>query len=182
MYARYSDSDVEEIVALMNRAYRGTGEATSWTSEDGYITGDRITATTLRDEMAQKPDALFLKWVENPSSGPIGTVCLEPVDPETWYLGSLATDPKLQNAGLGKKLLSTAEDWIKARGGKKVRMSVVNIRDTLILWYERHGYNLTGETEPFPYSDNRFGVPTRTDLHFVILEKTIDQNLPFTPT
>jgi ribosomal protein S18 acetylase RimI-like enzyme len=174
MYFRYSDLDVEQIVALMNRAYRGTGEATSWTSEDGYITGDRITAITLREEMGQKPDALFLKWVESPDSEPIGSVCLEPIDSETWYLGSLAIDPTLQNAGLGKKLLYTAEEWIKDRGGKKVRMSVVNVRDTLISWYERHGFKLTGETEPFPYSDKRFGVPTRDDLHFVILEKTID--------
>jgi ribosomal protein S18 acetylase RimI-like enzyme len=175
MYSRFLDADVEKIVALMNHAYRGTGDATSWTSEDGYITGDRITAATLRDEMREKQDALFLQWVEDPNVEPTGCVCLEPVDPETWYLGSLAIDPKVQNSGLGKKLLYTAEEWIKERGGKKVRMSVVNVRDTLISWYERHGYKLTGETESFPYADNRFGIPTRADLHFVILEKTIEQ-------
>jgi len=173
MYSRFFDADVEKIVALMNRAYRGTGEANSWTSEDAYINGDRITAATLRAEMAEKPEALFLKWVEDSNFGPLGSVCLEPVHPETWYLGSLAIDPKVQNSGLGKKLLYTAEKWIKERGGKKVRMSVVNVRDTLISWYCRHGYKLTRETEPFPYSDNRFGVPTRNDLHFIILEKTI---------
>lgn len=173
MYFRFFDADVEKIVVLMNRAYRGTSNTTGWTSEDGYITGDRITAATLRDEMREKPDALFLMWVEHPNLDPIGCVCLEPVDSETWYLGSLAIDPQVQNGGRGKKLLHTAEEWIKERGGKKVRMSVVNVRDTLISWYERRGYKLTGETESFPYSDNRFGVPTRAGLHFVILEKTI---------
>lgn len=157
----------------MHRAYRGTGEAPGWTSEDGYITGDRISAATLRAEMAEKPDALFLQWVEGPNLGPLGSVCLEPVHPETWYLGSLAIDSKVQNSGLGKKLLYTAGEWIRERGGTKVRMSVVNVRDTLISWYCRHGYKLTGEAEPFPYSDNRFGVPTRDVLHFVILEKII---------
>jgi hypothetical protein len=52
-------------------------------------------------------------------------------------------------------------------------MTVVNVRDTLIAWYVRRGYTLTGETEPFPYGDIRFGVPRRDDLHFVILRKRL---------
>lgn len=50
-------------------------------------------------------------------------------------------------------------------------MTVVNVRDTLIAWYVRRGYRLTGEREPFPYGDNRFGTPLRQDLHFEVLEK-----------
>lgn len=53
-------------------------------------------------------------------------------------------------------------------------MTVVNVRDTLIAWYIRRGYFLTGETEPFPYDDNRFGTPLRDDLAFVVLEKVLD--------
>lgn len=60
-----------------------------------------------------------------------------------------------------------------ARGGVEVRMTVVNLRDTLIAWYGRRGYVLTGETEPFPYGDDRFGAPTRQDLEFVILRKRL---------
>jgi hypothetical protein len=52
-------------------------------------------------------------------------------------------------------------------------MTVVNVRKTLIAWYERRGYALTGETKPFPYGDERFGRPLRDDLHFVVLEKDI---------
>jgi hypothetical protein len=47
------------------------------------------------------------------------------------------------------------------------------VRETLIAWYERRGYVLTGETQPFPYGDERFGRPLRDDLHFVLLEKNI---------
>jgi hypothetical protein len=50
-------------------------------------------------------------------------------------------------------------------------MTVVNVRDKLIAWYELRGYTLTGETKPFPYHDTRFGKPLRDDLHFVVLEK-----------
>ena len=47
-------------------------------------------------------------------------------------------------------------------------MTVIGIRDTLIAWYRRRGYEPTGETLPFPYAD-----PPRTDLSFVVLEKAI---------
>ena len=52
-------------------------------------------------------------------------------------------------------------------------MTVVNVRDTLIAWYQRRGYALTGETKPFPYDDKRFGTPLRDDLYFVMLEKPV---------
>ncbi|CAN5257943.1 GNAT family N-acetyltransferase [soil metagenome] len=32
-----------------------------------------------------------------------------------------------------------------------------------------------GETEPFPYGDERFGTPLRDDLCFVVVEKTLGQ-------
>ncbi|HUN84305.1 MAG TPA: hypothetical protein VMU48_07990 [Terracidiphilus sp.] len=52
-------------------------------------------------------------------------------------------------------------------------MTVLNVRDALIAWYERRAYCRTGETKPFPYGDDRFGVPLRDDLQFVVLEKTL---------
>jgi hypothetical protein len=52
-------------------------------------------------------------------------------------------------------------------------MGVLNVRDALIAWYLRRGYEFTGETEPYPYGDNRFGRPLRDDLEFVILEKQL---------
>ena len=51
-------------------------------------------------------------------------------------------------------------------------MTVVNVRDTLIAWYQRRGYALTGVTRPFP-SDDRFGKPLRDDLCFVVLERAL---------
>jgi hypothetical protein len=59
------------------------------------------------------------------------------------------------------------------RGGKRIRMQVVNVRDALIAWYLRRGYRKTGETEPFPYGDDCFGAPLRDDLSFLVLEKNL---------
>jgi ribosomal protein S18 acetylase RimI-like enzyme len=79
----------------------------------------------------------------------------------------------LQNAGFGRELLGGAEAYAVARGARWMEMTVVQVRETLIRWYERRGYRLTGERRPFPYGDERFGVPLRDDLEFVVLEKDL---------
>jgi DNA-binding MarR family transcriptional regulator/ribosomal protein S18 acetylase RimI-like enzyme len=164
------DADVPGIVALMNLAFRGVGSEASWNSEAGTIDGDRITEPTLRAELTEKLHAHLLVW--RSETGPIqGCVWLEPG--ACWYLGSLAVDPRRQNSGLGRRLLAAAEDWAFTRGATEIRMTVVNVRTTLIEWYERRGYERTGETEPFPYGDNSFGTPRRPDLCFVVLRKSL---------
>ncbi len=173
MYVSIVDDDVPAIVALMNRAYRGAGLAPSWSTEAAYITGDRTTSELLRADLVAKPAAFLLKWVDGPADQIRGCVWLEPLGGNRWYLGSLAIDPGQQNGGLGRTMLSAAEDWVRERGAERVRMTVVNVRDTLIAWYIRRGYSLTGETEPFPYDDRRFGRPLRDDLWFVVLEKDL---------
>ena len=171
MFVTATDDDVPGIVKLMNRAYRGPGSPPAWTTETAYIAGDRTTDALLRADLLAKPGASLLKWVTPASEEVFGCVWLEPLGGNVWYLGSLAADPDRQNTGLGKTLLSAAERWIQLRGGTRVRITVVNVREALIAWYLRRGYHLTGQTEPFPYGDNRFGTPLRADLSFLVLQK-----------
>jgi GNAT superfamily N-acetyltransferase len=172
MFLPATDDDVPGIVTLMNCAYRGAGAA-GWSTQEAYLSGDRITEEVLRADLLAKPHASLLKW-EDPEGGPLrGCVWIEPLDDNVWYLGSLATDPTLQNSGLGRTLLMGAEQWVRDRGGKRIRMHVVNVRDALIAWYLRRGYRKTGESEPFPYGDDRFGAPLRDDLSFLVLEKDL---------
>ena len=170
MFLPATDADVPRIVDLMNRAYRGS---TSWSAEQAYIAGDRTTQAFLREDIAANPAATLLKWVAEPGAPASGCVWLEPLGDGIWYLGSLCVAPDGQNAGQGRTLLAAAEAWVRARGAARVRMSVVNVRDTLIAWYLRRGYRATGEIEPFPYGSDRFGTPLRDDLAFVVLEKDL---------
>jgi GNAT superfamily N-acetyltransferase len=166
-------SDIPAVAALMNLAFRGTGPVQSWNAESFYIAGDRISVALLGADVASKPDARLLLVRDPATRTPIASVWLEPSGDGTWYLGSLTIHPARQNGGAGRTMLAAVEDWVRARGGRRIRMTVVNLRDTLIAWYLRRGYRLTGETEPFPYDDARFGVPLRDDLHFVVLDKTL---------
>lgn len=162
--------DYSGIVELANHAYRG---ADGWNSETQYIEGDRLTAALLRQELSAHPGAHLLVWREAQDAEILGTVWLEPRSAEVWYLGLLTVRPSLQAQGMGRALLAASEEYARSHGARRIRMTVVNVRNTLIAWYQRRGYARTGETEPFPYADNRFGTPLRDDLHFVVLEKEI---------
>ncbi len=167
------EDDYEQIVDLANLAFRGTGVGASWNSEADFIAGQRLDESLLREDLATKPDAQLLTYREDPAGALLGTVWLEPKEDGVWYLGLLTIRPDLQKKQMGRTLLAAAEGFAKERGAHRIRMSVVNVRKPLIAWYERRGYILTGETQPFPYGDERFGRPLRDDLHFVLLERNI---------
>ena len=81
-------------------------------------------------------------------------------------------DSTLQGGGIGKRLLAECEriardDWHLP----VMRMTVIDVRDALIAFYQRRGYQRTGVFKPFPYGDARFGEPKRDDLRFEVLEK-----------
>jgi GNAT superfamily N-acetyltransferase len=167
------EADYAGIVDLANLAYRGSGSTASWNIETGIIEGQRLNESLLREDLAAKPEAQLLTYRDDADGALLGTVWLEERKDGVWNLGLLTIRPDLQNRQLGRALLAAAEDFAKERGGRRVRMTVVNVRDALIAWYERRGYALTVETQPFPYGDERYGKPLRDDLHFVVLEKDI---------
>ncbi|SRR5260370_15383693 len=170
---RAVEADYAPIIDLANMAFRGTGVFASWNSEADFIEGQRLSESLLREDLVAKPDAQLLTYRDDPHGSLLGTVWLEPKEDGAWYLGLLTVRPDLQNRQMGRSLLAAAEGFARERGARRIRMSVVNVRKTLIAWYERRGYILTGETQPFPYGDERFGRPLRDDLHFVLLEKDI---------
>jgi len=173
IFAPALPAEHDALVALVNSAYRGQGAQAGWTTEAGYIDGQRIDLESLQADLAATPDAVILT-ARDEAEGPIlGSVWLEPAEPGVWYLGMLTIRPDLQDRQLGRTLLAAGEAFARERGATRMQMTVVHIRDTLIAWYERRGYALTGETRPFPHGDDRFGKPLRDDLSFVVMEKSI---------
>ncbi len=166
-------ADLEQIAALVNGAYRGAGVQAGWTHEADYIDGGRTNAQALGRDLEARSRAVLLTLRDTTDGPLLACVWLEPAEAEVWYLGLLAIRPDLQDRKLGRDVLQAAEAYAVARGATRVRMTVVSVRDTLIAWYERRGYVLTGETQPFPYDDQQFGVPRRDDLGFVVLEKPV---------
>ena len=86
---------------------------------------------------------------------------------EAAYFGMFSVRPEQQGNGIGHRLLAEAEriageEW----GCREMRMTVIDVREELLAWYLRRGYQRTGEYKPFPYGDERFGIPKRPDLRF----------------
>ncbi|HPA38194.1 MAG TPA: GNAT family N-acetyltransferase [Phenylobacterium sp.] len=168
-----ADADLDPIAALVNSAYRGDSSRAGWTTEADYLDGQRTDPETLRRDLAANSCARVLMLKDGPSEPLLGCVWLEPAKGDTWYLGMLTVTPTLQDRQLGRTMLAAAEAYVVEQGGKRIQMTVVSIRDTLIAWYERRGYAFTGETRPFPYEDEQFGVPRRADLSFIVMEKAL---------
>lgn len=169
-----TESDYAAIIELANLAYRGREGATpSWNVEKGIVGGQRLNDSLLRDELAAKRDGALLVYRDSAGGPLLGTAWLNPEGGGSWSLGLLTVHPDLQNRQLGRQLLAAAEEYARGRGAKRIVISVLHVRHTLMAWYQRRGYRKTGETEPWPHDDPRVGTPLVDGLHFVILEKQL---------
>ena len=172
------DSDVDAVVTLVESAYRGDASRAGWTHEADLVGGRRIDAATLRSQMATGTQVRLAE-----AGTALEGCCALRVDADATdradagrvvAFGMFAVVPTRQARGTGSLLLADAvrvagDEW----GAATLALDVIDVRAELIAWYERRGYALTGETEPWPYDDPGIGVPTRPDLGFVVMEKIL---------
>lgn len=153
------------LADLINRAYRGAATSQSWTTEAHLLSGHRISEAQLY-QLLRAPDALLLTYLL-PANTLAGCVHLQQ-QAASLHLSMLAVAPEAQAAGIGKQLLAAAEDYARQRGCTRLLISVLSARPELLAWYERHGYQRTGKSEPFP-DTTEFGQP-RQPLTLLELE------------
>ena len=163
-------TDIPALIALVTSAYRGDTSKQGWTTEADLLDGQRIDAEALRHDI-ERTDSRILLALEN---GEVLACAHVAIEDGTGYFGMFAVSPDQQGSGVGKRMMAEAErlareDW----GLPGMRMTVIDIRDELIAFYERRGYLRTGIKKPFPYGDERYGIPRRDDLRFEVLQKTL---------
>jgi ribosomal protein S18 acetylase RimI-like enzyme len=169
-FRRAISSDAAAIVALVESAYRGPSSRAGWTTEADLLDGQRTDAAEVAALIDGKDSRIVL--VED-AEGLLGTLLIRD-EGNRMYIGMFAVRPQAQGQGVGRALLTEAERIGREELGRPAaRMTVLTARTDLVAWYERRGYQRSGEREPFPYGDARFGLPRRDDLIFEVLIKAL---------
>lgn len=163
--------DVPALVDLVESAYRGEISRKGWTTEADMLAGRRTGPDDI-EACIGNPQGGILVLEED---GVILACANVAIEDGAGYFGMFSVTPALQGAGIGKRLLDEAERIVRDEWKRPLmRMTVIDIRDELIAFYGRRGYVRTGIKKPFPYGDERFGIPLRDDLQFEILQKSLE--------
>lgn len=163
-------ADVAAIVALVESAYRGDASRAGWTTEADLLDGQRIDMVGVAEIVVRRGSRVLLAE----ANGELLACCHLERQRNSCYFGMFSVKPTRQAAGVGKRMLAEAErlareEWKCTR----MEMTVISVRNELIAWYERRGYRRSGRYKPFPYGDERFGIPKRNDLRFELLVKDL---------
>lgn len=163
-------ADAPAVVALVESAYRGDASRAGWTTEADLLDGRRTSVADLLPLLREPHSRVLLA-----ERGDELLACAHVErQGEAAYFGMFSVRPTLQGGGVGKAVLAEAEriarvDW----GCDEMQLTVIDVRVELLAWYERRGYRRTGMHKPFPYGDERFGIPRRGDLRFELLAKPL---------
>lgn len=165
-------TDSSEIINLVNGSYRGEESKKGWTTEAYLLEGIRIDEPTLL-EYFNTPNVSLLKYTDEATGKITGSVYLE-IKGVQLYLGMLSVSPLSQAKGIGKILLKEAEVFAKQHSCHAIAITVISTRLELISWYERRGYQATGNVIQFP-TDVKFGIPKQP---IVLIEMKKEMDLP----
>jgi GNAT superfamily N-acetyltransferase len=105
-----------------------------------------VTVATLR-ELNDRGAALFGVY---DTGELLGCVAVERADQSIWYVEKLAVLPAHRHAGLGRRLMEFAFDYVRGQGGKVVSIAIIDENRVLKGWYASLGFTETG-SKRFPH-------------------------------
>ena len=161
-FRKASTDDFSQLISLINRAYR-EDYGQSWTNEAEFVAGLRIDEQQLRAAFENENFHLYLAEIDHDLTSLRVVACIGLVfNQNEVEIGTFCVDPIFQNTGIGKTVLSFAEQQallLQPELNKYV-MYVLDVRSELLAYYQRRGYQQTELKIPYPLEAN-VGQPLR---------------------
>lgn len=149
-----TEADLDAVLTLVNSAFQ---------VERFFKNRDRLDAADLAHHFKE---GTFLLAEE---SGKLAGCVYVTRHGDRAYFGLLSVDPSHQKNGIGRRLVSAAEEFARETGARFMDLKLINLRTELPGIYEKMGYHISG-TEPYPAE--RSHMLTQA-VHFLCMTKEL---------
>ena len=150
------ESDLGALEGLINAAFE---------VEKSFKREPRLNAELTREYFRE---GHFL--VAEDEAGLAGCVFVE-MKGRVGYLGLLSVDPTRQKTGLGRRMVTAAEEYARAVGAQRMELTMLNLRPDLPPYYRKLGYVEIGEEAVPEVWASRINRP----CHFIRMSKALTE-------
>jgi GNAT superfamily N-acetyltransferase len=150
-------SDIPALARVINRAYD---------IERFFVTGTRTSEAEVAERLG-KANASFLVVDDGAMPSDLAGAVYVEIRGVRGYFAMLAVDPRRQGSGLGRLLVTAAEDYCRKAGCTFLDIEVVNLRTELPPFYAKFGY-APYATAPFPTVER-----LSRSAHLVVMTKPL---------
>jgi ribosomal protein S18 acetylase RimI-like enzyme len=140
------EHELEACADVIRRSFGTVAEEFGLTFENCPSNGAFIRTDRLRSDRL-KGNRMF---VLTDGDVVVGFMQLEKADAGTYYLEKLAVVPESRHLGYGKQLLEFTAETVRALGGGRIGIAIIEENTRLKDWYAENGYVHTG-TKVFPH-------------------------------
>jgi GNAT superfamily N-acetyltransferase len=131
-----SENELKNSARVIRSAFRTVALELNLIRENNPTHPSFMTTGRLKEDRNRdvKFFGLFLE------DGQIGFIAIERADAALYYIERLAVLPEYRHRGYGKKLMEFAFEYIRANGGTKVSIGIINEQIILKNWYKGLGF------------------------------------------
>jgi GNAT superfamily N-acetyltransferase len=161
--------DALRIQQLIQSAFRTEDSREDWTGNMELASNFRVEVEEVEARISND-DVITLMAVDS-NNALVGSIEVSKRGTDCGRLSMIAVDDRYQRGGVGRQILSYAEDFCQQTWGvTRFSLNALSTRPALIEWYLRCGYQKTGETSPFP-REKFSNISLPDDMCFIELEK-----------
>jgi N-acetylglutamate synthase-like GNAT family acetyltransferase len=142
-----SNQDLSEVVKVLNEAHRTVAKEFGFTKDTNPTNSAFITDHTLREQLEKGIELYRLELAHKV----IGCIAIEKSTKEidTYYIEKVSILPEYRHHGYGLKIMEYATEKIRANGGKRISIALIDSNTILKNWYLKQGFKETG-VKDFP--------------------------------